>query len=48
MSTIFETPEECKQHPFIFEKGDLKQNSPADYENIKRKGNMQRLVQKNK
>ena len=47
-SSIFETPEECKNNPFIFEKYELKTQAPTEYENIKRAGKLLRMVNKNK
>ena len=48
MSTIFETPEECKNNPFIFEKYDLQTKNPTEYPAIKRASNILRMIHKNK
>jgi hypothetical protein len=47
-SSIFETQEECKNNPFLFEKYDLQTKGPTEYDNIKRSGKLLRMMQKNK
>ena len=42
-SPIFESEDDCRDNPFVFEKFDLKTKLPTEYQEIRKAGNLYRL-----